>query len=92
LQDPNNARFTKEARANDLACPIKEAKALDVKGINSKNTIIVHIPKGSNPVKGSKSCIDLTSRTNFTSRINLTTLRKKDKIKAKKADRAKSRD
>ena len=89
MQDPNNARLTKEARANDLACLIKEAKALDVKGINSKNTIIVHIPKGSNLVGGSKSrtiCID------FTSCINLTTLRKKDKIKAKKANKAKLRD
>jgi hypothetical protein len=43
----------------------------------------VHIPKGSNPVKGSKSC---------TIYIDLTTLRKKDRIKAKKADRAKLRD
>jgi hypothetical protein len=92
LQDPNNARFTKEARANDLACPIKEAKALDVKGINSKNTIIVHILEGSNLVKGSKSRINLTSRIDFTSRIDLTALRKKDKIKAKKANRAELRD
>jgi hypothetical protein len=90
LQDSNYARLTKEARAHNLARPIKEAKALDVKGINSKNTIIVHILKGS-PIKG-KSRIDLISRTNFTSRIDLTTLRRKDKIKAKKVDRAKSRD
>jgi hypothetical protein len=79
LQDLNNACLTKEARANDLARPIKEAKALDVK-INSKNTIIVETPK-----EGS-------SRINFTSRINLIALRKKDKIKAKKANRAKSKD
>jgi hypothetical protein len=46
----------------------------------------VHIPEGSNLVKGSKS------RINLTSRIDLTTLRRKDKIKAKKANRAKSRD
>ena len=92
MQDPNNARFTKEARANDLACPIKEAKALDVKGINSENTIIVHILEGSNLVRGSKSCIDLTSRINFTSYIDFTALRKKDRIKAKKADRAELRD
>ena len=61
----------------------------------------MHISKGSNLVKGSKSCtictnftsrINLTSHTDLTSRINLTTLRKKDKIKAKKANRAKSRD
>jgi hypothetical protein len=88
LQDPNNARPTKEARANNQARPIKEAKALDVE-IDSKNTIIVHILKGSNLVKGSKS---YTIYINFTSRINLTTLRKKDKIKAKKANRVKSRD
>jgi hypothetical protein len=46
----------------------------------------VHIPEGSNLVRGSKSRIDLTSRT------NLTALRKKDRIKAKKADGAKLRD
>jgi hypothetical protein len=49
----------------------------------------MHILKGSNLVKGSKS---YTIRIDFTSYINLTALRKKDKIKAKKADRAKSRD
>jgi hypothetical protein len=49
----------------------------------------VHILKGSNPVKGSKS---RTIYTNFTSRINLTALRKKDKIKAKKANKAKLKD
>jgi hypothetical protein len=70
LQDPNNARLTKEARANDPARPIKEARALDVKGINSKNTIIVHIPKGS-PMEGKSRTICI----NFTSYINLTTLR-----------------
>jgi hypothetical protein len=71
LQDFNHARPTKEAKAHDLARPIKEAKALDVK-IDSKNTIIVHIPKGS-PVEGKSRtiCID------FTSRIDLTALRKK---------------
>jgi hypothetical protein len=90
LQDSDYARLTKEARAHDLARPIKEARALDVKGINSENTIIVHILKGS-LVEG-KSRIDLTSCTDFTSYIDLTTLRKKDKIKAKKADGAKSRD
>jgi len=88
LQDSNHARLTKEARAHDLACPIKEARALDVK-TDFENTIIVHIPKGSNLVKGSKS---RTIRIDFTSRINLTALRKKDRIKAKKVDRAKSRD
>ena len=47
----------------------------------------MHILKGS-PVKGKSRiiCID------FTSCINFTTLRKKDKIKAKKADKAKLRD
>jgi hypothetical protein len=89
LQDSNYARLTKEAKAYNLARLAKEAKALDVKGINSKNTIIVHIFKGSNLVKGSKS---YTIRIDFTSRINLTALRKKDKIKAKKANRAKLRD
>jgi len=88
LQDPNNACPTKEARANDLACLIKEAKALDVKGINSENTIIVETPiKGSNPIRGSKSRIiriDLTSRIDFTNRENW--------IKARKANRAKLRD
>jgi hypothetical protein len=88
LQDSNYACPIKEAKAYNLACPIKEAKALDVK-IDFKNTIIVHIFKGSNPVKGSKSCIICI---NFTSYINLITLRKKDKIKAKKANRAKLRD
>ena len=43
----------------------------------------MHIPKGSNLVKGSKSRIIC---------INLIALRKKDKIKAKKANRAKLRD
>jgi hypothetical protein len=87
LQDSNHARPTKEARAqNDLACPIKEARALDIE-IDSKNTIIVYIPKGS-PIEGKSRTIC----TDFTSRINLTTLRKKDKIKAKKANKAKSRD
>jgi hypothetical protein len=88
LQYSNYTCPTKEARAqNDLARPIKEARALDVKGINSKNTIIVHIPKGS-PVKG-KSC---TICIDFTSRINLIALRKKDKIKAKKVDGVELRD
>jgi hypothetical protein len=50
----------------------------------------VHILKGS-PVKG-KSRTDLTSRIDFTSRIDLIALRKKDKIKARKADGAKLRD
>jgi hypothetical protein len=88
LQDFNYARPIKEARAHDLACPIKEAKALDVE-IDFKNTIIVHILKGSNLVKGNKS---YTICINFTSYINLTALRKKDKIKAKKANRAKLKD
>ena len=73
MQDFDYACLIKEARANDLACPIKEAKALDIE-TDSKNTIIVHIPKGS-PIKG-KSC---TICTNFTSYINLTALRKKGK-------------
>ena len=72
----------------DYTCPIKEAKALDIK-IDSKNTIIVHILKGSNLVKGSKS---RTICINFTSYINLTTLRKKDKIKAKKVNGVELRD
>jgi hypothetical protein len=92
LQDLDNARLTKEAKANDLACLIKEAKALDVKGINSKNTIIVYIFKGSNLVKGSKSRINLTSHIDFTSYIDLIALRKKDKIKAKKANGVELRD
>jgi hypothetical protein len=71
LQDSNYACPTKEARAHDLARLIKEAKAPNVK-IDSKNTIIVHILKGS-LVKGKSRTI----RINFTSRINLTTLRKK---------------
>jgi hypothetical protein len=81
LQDSNYACFTKEARAqNDLARPIKEAKALNIK-TNSKNTIIIDIPKRS-PIKGKSRTIC----------INFTTLRKKDKVKAKKANKAKSRD
>jgi hypothetical protein len=81
LQDSNYARPTKEARAqNDLARPIKEARAPDVE-IDSKKTIIVHIPKGSNLVGGSKS------RTDFTNRK-----KGKNWIKAKKADEAKLRD
>ena len=89
MQDSNYARLTKEARAHDLARLAKEAKALDVKGINSKNTIIVHILEGSNLVEGSKS---RTIRIDFTGRIDLTALRKKDRIKARKANRAKLRD
>jgi hypothetical protein len=58
LQDPDIARLTKEAKAqNDLACPIKEARALKVKRIDFETTIIMDIPKGSNLAKGSKSCI-----------------------------------
>jgi hypothetical protein len=89
LQDFDHACPIKEARAHDLARPTKEARALDVEGINSKNTIIVYILEGINPVEGSRSC---TIRIDFTSRINFIALRKKDKIKAKKANRAKSRD
>ena len=90
MQNPNNACPFKEAKANDLARLIKEAKALDIKGINSKNTIIVETPiKGSNPIRGSKS---YTICINFTSRIDLIALRKEDKIKAKKANKAKLRD
>ena len=96
MQDSNYACPTKEARAYDLACLAKEAKALVVKGINSKNIIIVETPiKGSNPTRGSKSrmiCIDFTSHIDFISYIDFTTLRKKDMIKAKKVDRAKPRD
>jgi len=47
----------------------------------------VHIPKGSNPVRGSKSRTDLTSRTDFTNRK-----KGENWIKAKKADGAESRD
>ena len=87
MQDSNYARLTKEAKAqNDLACPIKEAKAPDVK-IDSKNTIIVHILEGSNLVGGSKSYIDFTSYINF---INCK--KGENWIKAKKADGAKLRD
>jgi hypothetical protein len=89
LQDFDHARLTKEARAqNNLACPIKETRALNVE-TNSENTIIVHILKGSNLVESSKS---RTIHIDFTSCTNLTALRRKDKIKAKKADGAKSRD
>ena len=71
MQDPDIARPIKEARAqNDLARPIKEAKALEVEGIDSKTTIIVDIPKGSNLAEGSKS---RTIR-----RIDYTALRNKD--------------
>jgi hypothetical protein len=90
LQDSNYARLTKEAKAHDLARPIKEARALDVKGINSKNTIIVHILEGS-PIEG-KSRTNLTSCIDFTSCIDLTALRRKDRIKAKKANGVESRD
>jgi len=83
LQDFNHACPIKEARAqNDLACPIKEARALEVEGIDSKNTIIVDIPKGS-PIEGNSRTIR---------RINYTASRNKDWIKAKKADGAKLRD
>ena len=95
MQDFDYACPIKEARAHNLARPAKEAKALDVKGINSKNTIIVHIFKGSNLVKGSKSytiCTNFTSYINLTSCIDLTALRRKDKIKARKANGAKSRN
>ena len=71
MQDSDHARLTKEARAqNDLARPIKEARAPEVEGIDSETTIIVDIPKGSNLAKGSKSC---TIR-----RINYIALRNKD--------------
>ena len=71
MQDPDIARPTKEARAqNDLARPIKEARAPKVEGIDSKTTIIVDIPKGSNSIESSKS---RTIR-----RINYTALRNKD--------------
>jgi hypothetical protein len=87
LQDSDHACPTKEARAqNDLARLIKEARALDVE-IDSENTIIMHIPKGS-PIEGKSRTI----RIDFTSYIDLTALRKKDKIKAKKANGAKLRD
>jgi hypothetical protein len=87
LQDFDHACLTKEARAqNDLARPIKEARAPDVE-TDSKNTIIVHIPEGS-LIKG-KSC---TICIDFTSCIDLITLRRKDRIKARKVDRAESRD
>ena len=69
MQDSDHARPTKEARAqNDLARPIKEAKALEVEGIDSKNTIIVDIPKGS-PIEGNSCTIW---------RIDYTTSRNKD--------------
>ena len=82
LQDPDNARPTKEARAKDLARPIEEARAPEVEeGINSENTIIVEPPvEGSNPMEGSNS----TPEGDYTS------LRRKVKnqIKARKADGA----
>jgi hypothetical protein len=81
LQDSDYARPTKEAKAHNLARPIKEARALDVE-TDFKNTIIVHIPKGS-PIEGKSRTI----RIDFTNRKKVT-----DKIKAKKADRAKLRD
>jgi hypothetical protein len=49
----------------------------------------VHILKGSNLIKGSKS---RTIYIDFTSYIDLTALRKKDKIKAKKANRVELKD
>jgi hypothetical protein len=52
----------------------------------------VHILKGSNLVGGSRSCIDLTSYIDFISCIDLTALRKKDRIKAKKADGVELKD
>jgi hypothetical protein len=82
LQDPDNACPTKEARANDPACLIEEARAPDVEGINSENTIIVHIPKGS-PIEGRSRTIC----TDFTNRKKVT-----DRIKARKADGAELRD
>jgi hypothetical protein len=83
LQDSDHARPTKEARAqNDLARPIEEARAPDVEGINSENTIIVHILEGS-PIEGKSRMI----RTDFTNRKKVT-----DRIKARKADGAESRD
>jgi hypothetical protein len=86
LQDFNYTCLIKEAKAYNLAHLTKEAKALNVK-IDSKNTIIIDILKGS-LIKGKS----YTIRINFTSYINLITLRKKDKVKAKKADRVKLRD
>ena len=68
MQDFNHARLTKEARAqNDLARPIKEARAPNVK-TDSKNTIIVDIPKGS-PIEGNSRTIR---------RIDYTASRNKD--------------
>ena len=90
MQDSDHACPTKEARAqNDLARPIKEARALDVKGINSENTIIVHILEGS-LIEGKSRTI----RIDFTSCIDLTALRRKGEnwIKARKADGAELRD
>ena len=52
----------------------------------------MHIFKGSNLIRGSKSRINLTSCIDFIGCIDFTALRKKDKIKAKKANRAKLRD
>jgi len=68
LQDLDFACPIKEAKADDLARPTKEAKALEVEGIDSKNTIIVDIPKGS-PIEGNSRTIR---------RIDYTTLRNKD--------------
>jgi hypothetical protein len=63
-------------------CPIKEARASDVKGINSENTIIVHILKGS-----------LVEGKSYTIRINFINCKKViDKIKAKKANGVKLKD
>jgi hypothetical protein len=83
LQDSDHARPTKEAKAqNDLACPIEEARAPEVEGIDFENTIIIDIPEGS-PVEGNSCTIR---------RIDYTALRNKDWIKARKADGAKLRD
>jgi len=68
LQDLDFARFTKEAKANNLARFTKEARALEVEGIDSKNTIIVDILEGS-PIKGNSCTIR---------RIDYTALRNKD--------------
>jgi hypothetical protein len=52
----------------------------------------MHIFKRSNLIKSNKSYINLISYINFTSYINFIALRKKDKIKTKKANKVKLKD
>jgi hypothetical protein len=89
LQNFNYTCLIKDAKANNLAYFIKKAKALNVKRIDSKNTIIVKTPIKGNIVKGSNF---IKCSKSYISYINFITLCKKDKIKAKKANGAKSKE